>query len=318
MFSGGPYRFERDRYVNHAMDHKASFGHNSPMEAPTVYLDRYLRLTRLNKPIGILLVGWPMLWALWLAAGGLPDLWILLVFVLGAVLMRSAGCVVNDLADRRIDGYVKRTRERPIATGEVSSREALGLCLVLCVLAFLLVLTLNARTVAMAVVAIGLAALYPFTKRATFWPQLFLGAAFGWAIPMAFTAVTGAVSLVGWALFAATLIWALVYDSFYAMVDRDDDIELGVKSTAVLWGRFDLAFIALFQAVFFGLLVFVGILAGLMAAYYIGLGFAAAMSVHHLWITRHRERSACFRAFIQHNIMGGIIFAGLVIAQLTG
>ncbi|NNC24483.1 4-hydroxybenzoate octaprenyltransferase [Salinisphaera sp. USBA-960] len=292
--------------------------HNGRMSTLASIADRYLRLTRLNKPIGILLVGWPMLWALWLAADGLPSAWILTVFVIGAILMRSAGCVVNDFADRRIDGGVKRTRERPIATGEVTPGEALVLCGVLCVLAFALVLTLNAVTIVMSLVAVGLAMLYPFTKRLTFWPQAFLGLAFGWAVPMAYTAVIGTVPLSGWILFAATLVWALIYDSFYAIVDRDDDIKLGVKSTAVLWGRFELAFIALFQVIFFGLLVAVGVVVALGAAYYVGLAVAAAMAVYHQWLTRHRDRMACFRAFMQHNVMGGIIFAGIVIAQLLG
>jgi len=277
---------------------------------------RYLRLTRLNKPIGILLVGWPMLWGLWLAADGVPNVWTLAVFVLGAILMRSAGCVVNDFADRNIDGGVKRTRERPIATGEVAPFEALALCFGLCAMSFLLVLTLNTVTVAMSFVAIGLAVLYPFTKRVTFWPQAFLGAAFGWAVPMAFTAVTGTVPLVGWLLFAATLIWALVYDSFYAMVDRDDDLHLGVKSTAVLWGRYELTFIAVFQLLFFGLLVGVGLLANLGLAYYVGLGAAVVMAVYHHWLTRDRDRTACFRAFMQHNVMGGLIFIGIVVGLM--
>lgn len=278
--------------------------------------DSYLRLTRLNKPIGILLVGWPMLWALWIAADGSPGVWVVTVFVLGAILMRSAGCVVNDFADREIDGHVKRTHERPIATGEVTSREAFGLCFGLCAAAFLLVLTLNTITILMSLVGLGLALLYPFTKRATYWPQAFLGMAFGWAVPMAFAAVTGGVSPAGWILFAATLIWALVYDSFYAMVDRDDDLAIGVKSTAVLWGRFDLAFIAVFQLLFFGLLVMAGWMAGLGMAYYGGVAVAVIMAGYHHWLTRHRDRGACFRAFMQHNVMGGIVFAGIILAQV--
>ncbi|WP_423823793.1 4-hydroxybenzoate octaprenyltransferase [Salinisphaera sp. SPP-AMP-43] len=279
---------------------------------PSSRLDRYLRLTRLNKPIGIFLVVWPMLWALWLAAGGLPNLWVLFVFVVGAVLMRSAGCVMNDYADRHIDGHVKRTHARPLATGEVSEREALSLFAGLCIAAFLLVLTLNGLTIAMAFVGVFLAVLYPFTKRATHWPQMFLGAAFGWAVPMAFAAESGQVPAGGWLLFVATLIWALVYDTFYAMVDRDDDLKIGVKSTAVLWGKQDRLIIGCFQAVFYILLAIVGLMFGLGGLYYLGLIAAVGMSIYHQWITRARDRESCFKVFMQHNFLGGIIFIGLV------
>src|SRR5699024_8405757 len=221
-------------------------------------IDTYLRLTRLNRPIGIFLVVWPMLWALWMAAGGVPDLWILFVFVVGAVLMRSAGCIINDFADRNIDGHVKRTRERPLATGEMGSGEALGLFTVMSLLAFVLVLTLNTLTIQLAFVGIGLAVLYPFTKRATYWPQMFLGLAFGWAVVMAFAAVNAAVPLSGWLMFAAAVVWALVYDTMYAMVDRDDDLKIGVKSTAILWGDYDRLAIGLCQCLVFALLVACG------------------------------------------------------------
>jgi 4-hydroxybenzoate polyprenyltransferase len=275
--------------------------------------DIYLRLTRLNKPIGIFLVLWPMLWALWLAAGGLPDPWVLFVFVAGAVLMRSAGCVINDFADRKIDGHVQRTRARPLATGEISSREALALFAVLCLLSFALVLTLNWLTIGLSVVGVGLAVLYPFTKRATHWPQMFLGAAFGWAIPMAFAAQSAHVPAGGWLLFAATLIWALVYDTFYAMVDRDDDLEIGVKSTAILWGRYDRAMIGVCQIVHFALLIGVGLAFGLGVFYALGLAVAIGIAFYHQWLTRHRDRESCFKAFMQHNIVGGIVFVGIVL-----
>lgn len=280
---------------------------------PSGRLVRYLRLTRLNKPIGIFLVVWPMLWALWLAADGLPDAWVLFVFVVGAVLMRSAGCVINDYADRHIDGHVKRTRTRPLVTGEISNREALLLFAGLCGLALMLVLTLNALTIAMALIGAGLAVMYPFTKRATHWPQMFLGAAFGWAVPMAFTAQSGGVPAAGWLLFVATLVWALVYDTFYAMVDRDDDLRIGVKSTAVLWGRYDRLMIGVFQCLFFVLLVGVGLLSGLSVAYYLGLIVAIGMACYHQWLARNRDRDACFKAFMHHNVLGGVIFAGIVI-----
>src|SRR5699024_5036912 len=185
-------------------------------------VDTYLRLTRLNRPIGIFLVVWPMLWALWMAAGGVPGWWVLFVFVAGAILMRSAGCIINDFADRNIDGHVKRTRQRPLATGEMGSGEALGLFTVMALLAFILVLTLNTLTVELVFVGIGLAVLYPVTKRATHWPQMFLGLAFGWAVVMAFAAVNASVAAAGWLMFAAAVVWALVYDTMYAMVDRDD------------------------------------------------------------------------------------------------
>lgn len=283
------------------------------MAAPRARVDRYLRLTRLNKPIGIFLVLWPMMWALWLAGRGVPDLWVLFVFIVGAVLMRSAGCVMNDFADRKIDGHVQRTQARPLATGEVSSAEALGLFVVLCLLAFALVLTLNWLTIGYAVVGVGLAVLYPFTKRATHWPQMFLGAAFGWAVPMAFVAQSGHVPVGGWLLFAATLIWALIYDTFYAMVDRDDDLAIGVKSTAVLWGRYDRAMIGLCQFGHFALLIATGLAFALGAFYYLGVAAAIGVAVYHQWLTRHRDRASCFKAFMQHNYVGGVVFAGIVL-----
>lgn len=285
---------------------------------PTNRLDRYLRLTRLNKPIGIFLVVWPMLWALWVAADGLPNLWVLVVFIVGAVLMRSAGCIINDFADRNIDGHVERTRERPLATGEVGSGEALALFTIMALLAFVLVLTLNTLTIQFAFVGIGLAVLYPFTKRATYWPQMFLGLAFGWAVVMAFAAVNAAVPPAGWLMFAAAVVWALVYDTMYAMVDRDDDLKIGVKSTAVLWGRYDRFAIGLCQCVFFILLIATGVKSSAGWAYYLGLAAAAVIAVYHQWLIRNRERGPCFRAFMHNNVLGGVIFIGIVIDQLTG
>lgn len=276
-------------------------------------LDSYLRLTRLNRPIGIFLVFWPMLWALWLAADGVPDPLVLFVFVAGCVLMRSAGCVINDFADRGIDGYVKRTRERPLATGEVGSAEALALFAVLCLAAFALVLLMNRLTVVLSFGALALAALYPFTKRATYWPQAFLGAAFAWAVPMAFAAQTGHVPAGAWLVFAATLVWALVYDSMYAMVDRDDDLKIGVKSTAVLWGDYDRLWIGVFQVVVFALLVAVGAVFGLGLIYYLGLTVAAGIAVYHQWLIRSRERGPCFRAFLHNNYLAMAVFIGIAL-----
>ncbi|MDN5862378.1 MAG: 4-hydroxybenzoate octaprenyltransferase [Salinisphaera sp.] len=275
-------------------------------------LGRYLRLTRLDRPIGIFLVGWPMLWALWLAAGGLPDPLVLFVFVIGCVLMRSAGCAINDFADRHIDGQVARTRNRPLATGEVSSSEALLLFAGLSLAAFALVLLMNPLTIALALVGVVLAALYPFTKRFTHWPQIGLGAAFGWAVPMAFAAQTGAVPPAAWLLFAATLVWSLVYDSIYAMVDRDDDLRIGVKSTAVLWGRYDRLAIGMFQLLFFVLLVAVGVVFSLGWAYYLGLAAAAVLAGYHQWLIRNRERKPCFQAFLHNNHLGMVVFVGIV------
>lgn len=270
---------------------------------------------RLDRPIGIFLVMWPMLWALWLAAGGLPPLWVLAVFLLGCVLMRSAGCVINDVADRGIDPHVRRTKARPLATGEVGVTEALVLFAVLCLAAFALVLTLNRLTVWLSFVGVGLAALYPFTKRATYWPQMFLGAAFAWAVPMAFAAVTGAVPPGAWLVFAATLVWALVYDSMYAMVDRDDDLVIGVKSTAVLWGRADRLWIGFFQAMFFALLLAVGTAFRLGWPYYLGLAVAAGIAVYHQWLIRDRDRNACFNAFLHNNYLGMAVFAGILLER---
>lgn len=276
-------------------------------------LDIYLRLTRLNRPIGIFLLFWPMLWALWLAADGMPDPLVLFVFFTGCVLMRSAGCVINDFADRKIDAHVKRTRERPLATGEISSREALGVFAVLCLVSFGLVLLMNRLTVLLSFGGLALAALYPFTKRATYWPQMFLGAAFAWAIPMAFAAVTGAVPAGAWLLFVITLIWALVYDSMYAMVDRDDDLKIGVKSTAVLWGHYDRFWIGVFQAIVFVLLIVLGRMFGLGLFYNLGLVVAAGIAVYHQWLIRNRERGSCFHAFLHNNHLAAAVFVGIAV-----
>lgn len=281
-------------------------------------LDQYLRLTRLNKPIGIFLVGWPMLWALWLAADGWPGPLVLTVFVLGCVLMRSAGCVINDYADRHIDAHVKRTNQRPLATGEVKAKEALLVFALLCVTAFGLVLLLNPLTIKLSLGGVFLAALYPFTKRWTHWPQLFLGAAFAWAIPMAFAAQSGAVPPSAWLLFIAVLLWALVYDTMYAMVDRDDDLKIGVKSTAVRWGRYDRFWIGVFQVIFFALLIGVGRGLSLGVYYYLGLAAAALIAVYHQWLIRHRDRDACFKAFLHNNHLAMVVFIGIVLDAALG
>jgi 4-hydroxybenzoate polyprenyltransferase len=272
----------------------------------------YVKLVRLHRPIGIFLLMWPALWALWIAGQGRPPWWIVLVFVTGVVLMRSAGCAINDFADRDFDGHVTRTRERPLATGLISPKEAVGVFLVLSLFAFVLVLSLNWTTVALSLVALALTVVYPFMKRFTHVPQLFLGAAFGWAVPMAFTAITGSLAPVAWWLFGATVVWALIYDTQYAMVDREDDIAVGIKSTAILFGRYDRLIVALLQALFLSLLGYVGYLADRGAWYVAGLILAAVLAVYHQHLTRDREPAACFQAFLGNNYLGMAVFLGLV------
>jgi len=281
-------------------------------------LHDYVLLTRLNRPIGILLLLWPTLWGLWFAARGFPDWQVLLVFLAGVVLMRSAGCVVNDYADRGFDPHVERTRLRPIAAGRVSPREALVLFAVLALIAFALVLTLNRLTIALSFAGAFLAATYPFLKRYTHLPQFYLGMAFGWGIPMAFAAQTGTVPAVAWILFAANVCWSVAYDTAYAMVDREDDIKVGVKSTAILFGRADRAMIGLFHLGTLALLAAAGIVTGVGLLYYLGLLAAAAHAGYQQWMIRDRDRAACFRAFLSNNIFGALVFAGLVLERLTG
>ncbi len=274
-------------------------------------LIRYARLVRLDRPIGILLLLWPALWALWIAGEGEPRWEVVLIFVLGVVLMRSAGCAINDFADRNIDGRVTRTRDRPIAVGLVSPREALGVFIVLSLLAFGLVLLLNWQTILLSVVAVVLAAAYPFMKRYTHLPQLVLGVAFGWAVPMAFAALTEGIPSVAWFLFAATAIWALIYDTEYAMVDREDDLKIGVKSTAILFGRHDRLIIGVFQIIMLVILVVVGSIAGLGIFYYLGLAGAGLAAVRQQHLIRHRDPKGCFLAFLNNNYFGMVLFLGL-------
>ncbi len=274
-------------------------------------LTQYAVLARLHRPIGNFLLLWPTLWALWVAAEGVPDPLVLTVFVLGVLVMRAAGCVINDYADRHVDGHVKRTRERPMATGRVSEREALVLFALLCLLAFGLVLLMNRLTVLLALVGVALAASYPFMKRYTHLPQVHLGAAFGWAVPMAFAAQTGSVPQVAWLLFLAAVIWATVYDTQYAMVDRDDDLRIGVKSTAILFGEYDRLMVGLLQVLMMLALLLVGMQLALGWIYYAALVPAAALFVHQQWLMRARRREDCFRAFLNNNVYGGVVFAGL-------
>jgi 4-hydroxybenzoate polyprenyltransferase len=288
-------------------------------QAPVSWKDRlgyYALLVRANRPIGILLLLWPSLWALWIAGEGQPPWGVVLVFVLGVTLMRSAGCAINDYADRNIDGQVERTMNRPLAIGLITPKEALGVFTVLCLLAFCLVMFLNTTTILMSFVAVALAAIYPFMKRYTHLPQLVLGAAFGWAVPMAFTALTGTVSPIAWLLFTATVIWALIYDTQYAMVDRDDDIKIGVKSTAILFGDMDRVIIGVLQVTMLGILLLVGLNAELGTYYYLGLGLAALLSLYQQYLIRHRDAKGCFAAFLNNNYFGMVVFAGLVLDYL--
>ena len=273
----------------------------------------YARLMRLDRPIGIMLLLWPTLWALWLAAHGRPGLHILFVFVAGVVLMRSAGCIVNDIADRGFDPHVRRTRDRPISAGRVTVREGLVLAIVLCLVAFALVLTLNRLTIELSFVAVGLAAIYPFMKRWTHLPQIVLGAAFGWAVPMAFAAVTGELPRTAWLLFVATVLWATAYDTMYAMVDREDDLEVGVKSTAILFGESDRLLIGIIQALMFSALIAIGLQQSLGPAYYLGLTVAAGLAVYEQWLIRDRQPTQCLRAFLNNNWLGAAVFAGIAL-----
>ena len=278
---------------------------------------QYALLIRLDRPIGTLLLGWPALWALWLAAEGLPDLHILLVFLLGIFIMRSAGCVVNDYADREIDPHVERTRDRPLAAGRVSEREALVLFVVLGLIAFGLVLTLNELTVYLSFAAVLSAATYPFMKRFTYLPQAFLGIAFAWAIPMAWAAQTGTMPLVSWLLFIVVVLWAMAYDTMYAMADREDDIKIGVKSTAILFGDADRVIIAAIQVSVLLGLVMIGQQLSMGWPYYSGLLLAGGLSVYQQYLIRHRQPQACFRAFLNNNWFGAAVFAGIVANYLV-
>lgn len=278
---------------------------------------QYAYLMRLHKPVGILLLLWPTLWALWIASEGKPDPLVLLVFMLGVVVMRSAGCVINDYADRNIDPHVARTRERPLATGKVKPVEALFLFAVLCLGAFMLVLLMNRLTIAMSFVGVILAAVYPFMKRYTHLPQVFLGAAFGWAVPMAFAAQTGAVPKIAWLLFIATVVWATIYDTMYGMVDRDDDIIIGVKSTAILLGESDKRVIGLLQILFLLALLLAGNEAGLRTYFYLGLLLATGLSVYQQFLIRDRDPRLCFQAFLNNNWLGAAVFAGIVLDYMS-
>ncbi len=276
-------------------------------------LYHYALLMRMNRPIGVYLLLWPTVWALWIAGEGSPDTGVTLVFVLGVVLMRSAGCVINDYADRDFDPHVSRTRNRPIAAGKVKPREALLLFVMLCLVAFTLVLTMNWLTVWLSVGGVLLAAIYPFMKRYTYLPQVFLGLAFGWAIPMAFAAQTGEVPVTAWLLLTATVLWATAYDSMYAMVDVEDDLKIGVKSTAILFGDADRIIIGSMQVMFLFTMVIVGNRLELSLYYFAGLLAATLLVVYQQFLIRNRDPEGCFKAFLNNHWFGAVIFAGLVL-----
>ncbi|MDX1634779.1 MAG: 4-hydroxybenzoate octaprenyltransferase [Marinobacter sp.] len=281
-------------------------------------LTDYAQLLRLNRPIGSLLLLWPTYWALWLAAGGVPDIRNLVVFTLGVFLMRAAGCAINDFADRKVDGHVKRTRDRPLASGRVAPAEAVLLFLILALIAFLLVvLFTNTLTLYLSFGGLVLAFIYPFMKRYTHLPQLFLGAAFSWAIPMAWAAEAGEISRLAWLLFTANVLWTVAYDTLYAMVDRDDDLKIGIKSTAVLFGDADRAIIAMLQGLVVLVLILVGSQAELGVFYYLGLAAMAALFVYQQHLARYREREGCFRAFLNNNWAGFAVFVGLFVDTLS-
>jgi 4-hydroxybenzoate polyprenyltransferase len=279
-------------------------------------LDLYEKLMRLDKPIGILLLLWPTAWALWIAARGHPD-WVLVwIFVLGTVLMRSAGCVMNDYADRHFDPHVERTRNRPLAAGLVGEKEALRLAAGLTLMAFLLVLLLNRLTILLSVAALFLAATYPLTKRFFSVPQAYLGMAFGFGIPMAFAAQLDQIPVIAWWMLAANVFWAIAYDTEYAMVDREDDMRIGIRSSALFFGRFDVMAVMACYAAMLAILAWVGFRLGLNWPYYAGLATAAGLALYHYFLIRSRERARCFRAFLHNNWVGAAIFAGLVASSL--
>ncbi|MCP5420517.1 MAG: 4-hydroxybenzoate octaprenyltransferase [Gammaproteobacteria bacterium] len=277
------------------------------------HLGEYALLMRLDRPIGSFLLLWPTLWALWLAGRGQPTQKVVIVFLLGVVLMRSAGCVINDIADRHLDPLVARTRQRPLAAQRVSVREAMGLFLGLCGLAFVLVLSLNALTVWLSLIGLVLATVYPFMKRWHHLPQVHLGAAFGWSIPMAFAALTDTVPGVGWLLFATNVVWSVVYDTMYAMVDRDDDLLVGAKSTAILFGEHDKRIIGCLQGLLLAMLIVVGVVAGLGWAYYLGVFAASWFALYQQYLIRDREPAECFKAFMNNNWFGLAVFCGIVL-----
>ena len=282
-----------------------------PIKEIAQKIDAYERLMRLDKPIGILLLLWPTLWALIIAGQGKPDWIVVLIFVTGTVLMRSAGCVMNDIADSKYDGLVERTQHRPLVNHEVTKKEAYMLVVGLSLTAFVLVCLLNTLTIKLSIVAILLAATYPFTKRFFAIPQAYLGIAFGWSIPMAFAAILGYIPPIAWLLLLANIFWAIAYDTEYAMVDREDDLKIGIKSSAITFGRFDVLAVMICYALTLLLLMVVGKRLLLDAPYYLGLMIAMGFAFYHYFLIRTREKFKCFQAFLHNNWLGFSVFAGL-------
>ena len=272
----------------------------------------YAELIRLDKPIGAYLLLWPTLWALAIAGEGSPDLWVLVVFVVGVWLMRSAGCAINDYADRHIDRHVERTKERPLTSGRISEKEVLLVFMVLSLLAFLLVLSLNWFTIWLSTGGLLLAVSYPFMKRFHYLPQVHLGAAFGWAVPMAFAAQTGSLPKQAWLLYVAALIWAVAYDTMYSMADREDDLKIGIKSTAILFGEYDRVIVALFQALFILTLWLIGTELGFSEPYFYALGLAVVLLIYEQFLIVYRVPENCFRAFLHNHWVGAIVFFGIM------
>jgi 4-hydroxybenzoate polyprenyltransferase len=271
----------------------------------------WLRLTRLDKPIGTYLLLWPTLWALWFASAGQPRIESLLIFGLGVVVMRAAGCVINDYADRHVDGDVERTRHRPLPSGEVSANAAIAIFIALLSVALILVLLTNKMTITLAFGGAAAATLYPFLKRITHWPQLGLGIAWAWSTPMAFAAQGSQLPPQLWVIFSAIVLWTIAFDTYYAMVDREDDLRIGIKSTAILFGRYDLLIVGLLQLVMIVLMVTAGVLFGRGWIYFAALAVAAGYFIHQHLVSRERDREACFKAFLNNNRVGMIIFIGL-------
>lgn len=276
----------------------------------------YCLLMRLHKPIGILLLLWPTLWALFIAAHKFPKPHVLFVFIVGVCLMRSAGCVINDFADRQFDGHVARTKKRPMVTGQISPRQAIILFATLCCAAFLIALTLNWLSILMAIPAVLLATIYPFMKRITQMPQLVLGLAFSWGIPMAFAAQTGFIPNIAWLIMLANILWTIAYDTQYAMVDRKDDIKIGIRSTAILFGKYDRAIIALLQAGSIAMLCLIGYLKSFAACYYVALFFASVLFTYQQNLIKHRQPENCFNAFLNNHWVGLIILIGILASTL--
>lgn len=281
-----------------------------------IQLKQYSSLMRLDKPIGIFLLLWPTLWAVWLSAKGHPEPRILIIFVLGVILMRSAGCIINDFADRRVDGFVARTRERPLVTGKVNVLQAAILFLILISCAFGLVLQLNYLTIELSFIGVFLAILYPFLKRWTHWPQLGLGLAFAWGVPMAFAAELNVLPMRAWSVFFAALVWPVIYDTLYAMVDRQDDIIIGIKSTAILFDRYDRFIVGIFQFLFLCLLVIIGNLFSLKNNYFVSLTGVLLLFIYQQCLIRKRDPQACFKAFLNNHWVGMVIFIGIMLSYL--